>query len=191
MWHNQYTWCVWVSMPWVCERLCVCLWQTESRDQKISQQMQWATSLVTLTPTSTPSFTDEAKFNNYPPLHTQTDADTHTHSIPVHCPTVHAAGDVSAFLDAFQWEEMVASMKSPCVLTDLTDSRADTVSHRSLVIHLSTDQTSDPQSDDFSGTRSSGPVVNCRARWRGAKCVTAMSSEPFTASMTMTFSRML
>lgn len=42
--------------------------------------MQWATSLVTLTPTSGPCFIDEAKLNNYPQSkHTDTHTQTQTH----------------------------------------------------------------------------------------------------------------
>lgn len=108
--------------------------------------MQWATSLVTVTPTSGPCFIDEAKLNNYPPLNTQTDTHTCTHTLLFHGSTVKATGDRVSHLRSHSSEKgqvlcerlraSIDSKASCCSLRKWTDNRAESAMPFSTIQRL-------------------------------------------------------
>lgn len=136
--------------------------------------MQWATSLVTLTPTSSPCFIDEAKLNNYPPLNTH----TRTRTLIFHGRTVEATGERFGVSDlapvgrerGIVWERLRASTgsRASCfVFAKLTDSRAESATlsstFRRPLVRPQTKQT-DSRNKHLLNTK----IFRAGCEWRGA-----------------------
>lgn len=84
----------------------------------ISQQMQWTTSLVTLTPSSGPGFIDETKLNSYPSLN------THKHR------RWSSSKSSRRLIQQLRWRGQYCGCvwaRSCCVSRKLTSNRAENV----------------------------------------------------------------
>ena len=147
------------------------------------------TSLVIVTPFPGPCFIDEAKLKKYPSLNTHIHVHTHTDLDP----SVKATGDcfsISGGKRQIPYKSMCLDVEQHKLLLVWKINRADDV-HSSVVYFSVCRPHSQARIQNLTPPDLLGRLWMAGQDERGAKCVTAMSSELFMASMTLTFSRML